>query len=474
MRRIKSFLIKIPDSYKSAIVYTFATIFTRGLAIVTVPIFTRLMSTEEIGTVNVYNSWYALLSVISTLSLTSGGFSVAMKEYENNRYQYISSVYTLTILTSLVFLLIFIIDTSFWSSTLKLPISLIYLMIFGFIATPARDFWFAKNRYEYKYKASFLVSVSSAMIATFLSVFLVMNDKGNSNLAVVRLFANNITIYGSAFIIGLLLLKKGNHFIDINIWKYSLSLSIPLIGYSFAAQVLNVSDRLMINSMVGESAVGIYGTLYTISSISVMVWNAINSSFVPYLFRNIENEKNRIKEISTFLLVSFSALSIALTYLGPEVVQILSTDEYYKAINIVPPISAGVYFISLSNLYSNILVYYKKTKLIMYGSVIAAGINIVLNMIFIPLKGFEVAAYTTLVSYIVLAYLEYYWANAVSYPKLYKSIYADKQIALLSIITTVIDLFGVITYQTKFIRITILCILILGYACVALRTIKKR
>ena len=58
---------------------------SRGLAIITVPIFTRLMTTEQIGEVNLYNSWYALISVVATLSLTSGGYSVAMKEYPISR-----------------------------------------------------------------------------------------------------------------------------------------------------------------------------------------------------------------------------------------------------------------------------------------------------------------------------------------------------------------------------------------------------
>lgn len=49
---------------------------------ITVPIFTRIMSTSEIGMVNLYNSWYSLLNVIATLSLTSGGFQAAMKDFE--------------------------------------------------------------------------------------------------------------------------------------------------------------------------------------------------------------------------------------------------------------------------------------------------------------------------------------------------------------------------------------------------------
>ena len=41
---IKRKLQKMSESAKSAIVYTLSTVFSRGLAIITVPIFTRLMT----------------------------------------------------------------------------------------------------------------------------------------------------------------------------------------------------------------------------------------------------------------------------------------------------------------------------------------------------------------------------------------------------------------------------------------------
>ena len=77
---------------KASIIYTVASLLSKGLAIVTVPIFTRLMTTEEMGVVNIYNSWNSMISVVATLSLTSGGLQLAMKEFESERNKYLSSV----------------------------------------------------------------------------------------------------------------------------------------------------------------------------------------------------------------------------------------------------------------------------------------------------------------------------------------------------------------------------------------------
>ena len=87
---------RMSTGVKASVVYTVASFLTRGLAIFTVPVFTRMMSTSEIGVVNLYNSWFSMISVVTTLALTSGGFQLAMKEFRNERDQYVSSVLTLT------------------------------------------------------------------------------------------------------------------------------------------------------------------------------------------------------------------------------------------------------------------------------------------------------------------------------------------------------------------------------------------
>ena len=54
---IRDITKKIPIGIKSASAYVIASVLTRGLAIITIPIFTRLLTTEQMGTVNLYNTW---------------------------------------------------------------------------------------------------------------------------------------------------------------------------------------------------------------------------------------------------------------------------------------------------------------------------------------------------------------------------------------------------------------------------------
>ena len=93
MNKILDKIKNVPIGVKAATVYTLASVFSKGLAIITVPIFTRIMSTSEIGVVNLYNSWHSMLNAVVTLSLTSGGYSAALKRVWKKREINISHRY---------------------------------------------------------------------------------------------------------------------------------------------------------------------------------------------------------------------------------------------------------------------------------------------------------------------------------------------------------------------------------------------
>lgn len=453
---IKRKLQKTSENAKSAIVYTLSTVFSRGLAIITVPIFTRLMTTDQIGEVNLYNSWYSLISIVATLSLTSGGYSVAMKEYPDKRGQYQSSVLSLTSLIALIIAIIYFIAPDFWSKLLRLPNELMVLMLVGFLVAPARDFWLARQRYEYKYKLSGCVTIGSGILASALSVIAVLSAKsfGCEKLAEIRLYANYFIVYGVAAIIWICIFWNGRTLYNKEYWKLSLSLSVPLIGYSIAAQILSVSDRMMISQMVNNSAVGIYSTLYTVSSLSLMLWQAIHASFVPYLFQNIENNINGIKRISSHIMTLYASMAVMMTYMAPEIVRILATEEYYEAIYIMPPIAAGVFFTAFANIYSDIAVYYKKTQYVMYPAIIAALTNLVFNVIFINAYGYMAAAYTTLFSYILMAVFQGIWAKKLCSENGVRgsSIFDDRRLILIACVTTVLCLLCIPLYNFYIVR----------------------
>ena len=80
---------------------------------------------------------------------------------------------------------------------------------------------------------------------------------------------------------------------------------------------------------------------------------------------------------------------------------------------LVPVIAASVFFMFIYSYCSNIEFFYEQTRLATIASVSAAGLNLILNYLLIPVFGYRAAGYTTLICYISLALFHYFFAQRV-------------------------------------------------------------
>lgn len=85
-----------------------------------VPIFTRLMTTDEYGVYSVYQSWYQILTVIVTLNLFAGVYNKGLVKYEDDKDRFTSSMQGLSTLTTIVFFFIYLIAIDFWTKIFEL------------------------------------------------------------------------------------------------------------------------------------------------------------------------------------------------------------------------------------------------------------------------------------------------------------------------------------------------------------------
>lgn len=400
--------LKLNRGVKASAIYTVSSFITKGVNIITLPIFTRIMTTEQIGIVTTYNSWVSILNVFACLGLTTGSFSIAMHELKDTRNEYESSILTLTSITAIVISAIYAAAYAKINRLLGLPWLLVVLMLIGFLLHPATDFWMARERFEYKYKLSAFISVFSAIMSSCLAIVVTLLCRrfNNSEVAIYRLYATYFVYDMVAIALYIYIMKEGRVFCNFRYWKYGVKLSIPLMIHALAKHILDVSDKIMIQRLCGNSSAGIYGTLYSLSSLSLILWTAINVSLVPYMFSSLDNKatsKEKINGVILPVLAIYGVFATLLALISPEIVKIIATKEYYEAIYMMPPVAAGIYFISLYSIMGNILLYNKKTSYIMFATIFAAALNVGLNYVFILKFGYMAAAYTTLFCNVILA-----------------------------------------------------------------------
>ena len=168
VKKLKNKLRVIPIEAKASFAYTLSNLLTKGIGIITIPVFTHILDPSEMGLVTLFMTWFAMLSILASFGVDSGSFNIAMLEYKEKRSQYISSALFFSTLSTILITIIYVIFNREISDFTGLPNNVLGLMFFGFLVTPAINMWLGRQRYEYNYKPVIIVSVISTVVASIL------------------------------------------------------------------------------------------------------------------------------------------------------------------------------------------------------------------------------------------------------------------------------------------------------------------
>ena len=401
---LQTYISNLSLEKKSAIVFVLATAISSGINMLTTPLFTRLMPVDSFGVVQLYNTWYQVIWVFATFSVTNAVVNVGFHNYPKDRMGFLaSSLGFSTFCTFVVTLLLFLIKGWFEKFS-GLNTSLLVLMALSFLFLNSTQLWICLSRYELKYKAVFWVMTLSGVFASLLSLCLVYNTQ--SNYAEVRLWGQNLIPLMIGVVIFLYIVVRGKKFFNKEYWLFILTFNAPLLIHYLSQFVLSSSDRLMINYYCSESDVAIYSLAYLVSNILMVFFSPINSVIIPRTHKLMDD--HNYKEVAGFLyklLFFIGAIILCISLLSTEIISVLGGEQYKAGIKIVPVVSASTLFTVLYLYVANIEFLYGKTSRIAAMTIIAAVVNVALNAALIPLLGFAAAAYTTLIAYIIYACL---------------------------------------------------------------------
>jgi len=390
---------KMSVQARAALWFVFCSFLQKGISFVTVPIFTRMMTTEEYGTYTLYLSWLQIFTVITSLYLNNGVFDNGMSKFADDRDRYTSSMQGLTVcLTTLVFLVILLFMEQF-EELLGMSSFLIILMFAEMYVTPALAFWTGRKRFEYKYVSVVAVTLAKSLLNPMLGIVMVMLSRDAVAARVVSVVIVELIFCGTVMALQFL---RGKCFFNKEYWKYGVVLAAPMLPHYLSTVILNQGDRVMIDRMVGATELALYGVAYNIGMLVKLFVSAINSAITPWVYGKLKKgDIASIKSRFSLLMILVAVISLGLMLISPEVVLIFGSSKYADAVHVIPPVAASVFFVFLYGIISYPEFYYEKTWFLMIASLGAAVLNIVLNYFLISMFGYVAAAYTTLACYIV-------------------------------------------------------------------------
>lgn len=267
---------------KAGIGYTIGNILIKGLSFITLPIFTRLMTTADYGIYTTYIAYESILTIIISLGLHAS-VKNANIDYPGKIDNYVSTISLLPIFFCCILLLAIMPFRRSLSVTLGLDTFLLSMMLVQACASAILTLYNCRIGLDYSYKAFIGISI--------------FNTVGNviTSLVLILLFFKETAYYGrilgtfipitliSIYILTLFY-KKASPQRNVEYIKYGLKYSLPLIPHGVSQLILAQFGKIIIQNRIGNSEAGLYGFAYTIALIPQIIVQSVGMAWGPWFF----------------------------------------------------------------------------------------------------------------------------------------------------------------------------------------------
>ena len=436
------------DLAKNTAIVSIGKICTQLITFFLLPVYTAVLSNEEYGVVDLLNTLTSLLLPIATLQIEQGIFRYLLDCRENKEKQttLITTVSKFILVQSAICILIFLCASPFIHNEYKYFLMANLLM--GILSSISLQICRGLGDNKTYAVGSF---ITGALTVILNVIFIVAFKWGAYGMLIATAISNLLcAIY-------VFVKKKIYKYIDIKqndkkLLKDIVKYSVPLIPNMISWWIVSASDRTIISTVIGVAQNGIYSAANKFSGIFSTLYSVFNLTWTESASININSEDRDefFSKIFDFIVRFFGSLCLGTIAVMPFVFGILVNEKFAESYYQIPILILGSVFNILVSFLGSVYVAKKLTKEIAKTSIIAAIINIVVNIALINQIGLYAASISTVIAY--FAMFIYRWIDV----KKYVSIKTNK--ALIAVLS-VSFLVAIITYYLKMKIISIVVLL---------------
>lgn len=387
---------------KNAVLFLISSFGSKILSFLFVSLYTTVLSTDEYGTADLITTTSSLLFYIVTLNISDSVVRFSLEKTDEQKG--IFSYGLRTILKGLLYFGMAILAFSFinpinWDRSL-------YLMLY--ITLSMNSFYQLTTYYLRSIDEVKSVAISGVMVtfSTILSniVLLLVVKAGVIGYLLSSVFGNFV---GTAYSFYVILREDKfdwNEVCDDSTKRLMLFYSLPLIFNGISWWINNSLDRYLITLFCGISVNGVFAVaskiptlLTTFQNFFAEAWSI--SAIKEYdrkdedgFFSNMYTLYNSASVIGASFLIAFNVI----------LARFLFSKDFFVAWNYSSVLVVSTVFSGLAGFAGGIFSVVNKTGFYALSTIIAAIINTILNMVFIPKYGALGASITTLISFVVI------------------------------------------------------------------------
>lgn len=401
-----------PRLSRDILVYGIGEVVVKAFGLITLPIYTRIFSAAEFGTLSVVLTVAGFILAVVAL----GGDSAFIRYFLATRDIRERRVITSTWIG-------FLAAWSMGAILLMLPFageiarlatgtgSAGVLILLALLLTPVRLInlmcaQVLRNEFRAGAYTSLNIAALGLMVAASLFGAIVLD------LGIVGVLLGTLVAELGMLPVRLL---TARHMLG---WQFSgpmlrrlLAYGVPLVPTSLAYWVFTTSDRVMLSNLSTLEEVGLYSVAASLISLATIAVTGLGQAWNPHAIYAYEDDPDAagrlFARMFTYILAAFGLLAVGMTAFAPELIGIVAGSRFSGAAAAVAPLAVGMIAYATTQVTAGGISLMTRTGYLAVYSWMAAGINLALNLILIPPFGMVGAAWATAIAYLALtvAYL---------------------------------------------------------------------
>lgn len=380
--------------FKNTAIFTIGNFATKVISFFLIPLYTNVLTTSEYGIVDLVVTISTITVPIITLNIMEAVMRFNLdKGADKNK---ITKIGIVILFFGMLLGLALIPLCRLWNH-----ISSFSILVYFYVVCSASSQVFLCDLRGKELLVQYSIGniLNTLLIAGFNILFLLGFKLGITGYLLAYTIANAIVaVY--ALIIG-----KGYKAISASLdkrkMKEMLKYSVVLIPNSFMWWIMNSSDHVMVTSMIGVAANGVYAISYKLPTLISTFTGIFNQAWSYSAIReedaeDVESYTNNVFKsmINVVMLIGLCMMAVIKPFL-----KIYVSPNYYEAWQYTPFLIIGCVYLTLATFMSTSYTVHKDSKGFLFSATFGAVLNIILNWFLIPSLDVYGAALATCISY---------------------------------------------------------------------------
>ncbi len=406
----------IKNTIKHSAVYGISRIATKLVSFILLPVYSINFSIADYGIISRIETLWQILWAVFIFGFEAGIIRWYSKiENPDEKKKFLFSVTAFLAVINFIFTVCLYLGSDFFSNLIFKTGGYSNLIFYASLIATMEAFIFIVFLLIRINEKAFMYSFFSVLIALLnllIQLYYILYTENKLNGVFIA------KIISPAIILLILLpyyfkfLKAG---LDYKNLRKLIIFSFPLMIASVLSALLNQSDRFILGYLATSADVGLYSLAYNICGLLnflVIAPFALSFTVISWKKLNTENALRFFTKNVTYLFFAVTFLALALSLATPDLIKIFTLNkDYWSAKDLIPWIAIAMPFYGISTIGFFSFYVSDKTTYILYFILASLILNVLLNLILIPLFSAYGAAVSNFISFLLLCYLNYKYSR---------------------------------------------------------------